>query len=98
MFRRRDFSLVGGLLRLTTPTGSPSDELLDSDPQSVTDSGDKALNSLADAAAAAAAAATVLDVVEQLDPVDSLDSSVVIGLLDESGRTSIMDGSANRKR
>lgn len=40
MLRRLDLSLVGGRLRLTTPIGSPSDELFDSDPQSVTDSGD----------------------------------------------------------
>ena len=40
ILRRRDLSLVGGRLRLTTPTeeGSPSDELLEREPQSVTDS------------------------------------------------------------
>lgn len=40
MLRRRDFNLVGGRFRLTTPIGSPSDELFDKEPQSVTDSGD----------------------------------------------------------
>lgn len=92
MLRRRDLSLVGGLLRLTTPTGSPSDELLESDPQSVTDSGDMAPRS--------AAATGVLDDVDELEPPPiSLGSSPdAIAEADESARTSIIDGSAKRNK
>ena len=94
MLRRRDFSLVGGRLRLTTPTGSPSEELFESDPQSVTDSGDMAPRS--------APVAAVRDEVDELEPPSltslTVDSSPVAAAVAESPRTSIIEGSARRKR
>lgn len=108
MLRRRDFSLVGGRFRLTTPTGSPSDELFESDPQSVTDSGDiPAPPPTSRSDTLETPEAMSRDEVEEFDPppppaVSSW--SAATGVVadgesgDESGRTSIMDGSASRNR
>lgn len=69
MLRRRDFNLVGGRFRLTTPTGSPSEELLDSDPQSVIDSGDMPAPSMSDTfETPEAISPPVRDDVDELDP------------------------------
>ena len=107
MFRRRDLSLVGGRFRLTTPTGSPSEELFESDPQSVTDSGDIPAPPTSRSDTFETPEAMSRDEVEELDPppatVSSWSAAGVADVADgdsgdESGRTSIMDGSASRKR
>jgi len=96
ILRRRDLSLVGGRLRLTTPTeeGSPSDELLEREPQSVTnsvafclDDGEVFVDSLPAASSTSSSS-----------PSSPSSSSSACSCSCSADWTSIMDGSAIRRR